>query len=100
MGVLAGNFEEIDQRPQLLVAQVSEPPLVLGGHRFVDPETNAELPIAVADMRTEYRDAVTNAIREWRQTLVPMGVDYNLLLTDQSMARPLRAYLRKREKLG
>jgi uncharacterized protein (DUF58 family) len=72
----------------------------VGDARFVDPETKAELPIAVADMRTEYRDAVQHAIREWRQTLVPMAIDYNLIETSQSMARPLRAYLRKREKLG
>jgi uncharacterized protein (DUF58 family) len=72
----------------------------VGDARFVDPETNDELPIAVADMRTEYRDAVQQAIREWRETLVPLKIDYNLLETHQPMARPLRAYLRKREKLG
>ena len=72
----------------------------VGDARFVDPETDDELPIAVADMRKEYRDAVQHAIREWREALVPIGVDYNLLETHQPMARPLRAYLRKREKLG
>ena len=72
----------------------------IGDARFVDPETDDELPIAVADMRTEYRDAVQHAIREWRDTLVPLNIDYNLLETHQPMARPLRAYLRKREKLG
>ena len=72
----------------------------VGDARFVDPETNDELPIAVADMRKEYRDAVQHAIREWREALVPLGIDYNLLETHQPMARPLRAYLRKREKLG
>ena len=63
----------------------------VGDARFVDPETDEELPIAVADMRTEYREAVRTAIREWRETLVPMGIDYNLLETHQPMARPLRA---------
>lgn len=72
----------------------------VGDARFVDPETEDELPIAVADMRTEYRDAVQHAIREWRETLVPLSIDYNLVETHQAMARPLRAYLRKREKLG
>lgn len=72
----------------------------VGDARFVDPETNDELPIAVADMRTEYRNAVQQAIREWRETLVPLNIDYNVLETHQPMARPLRAYLRKREKLG
>jgi uncharacterized protein (DUF58 family) len=72
----------------------------VGDARFVDPETEEELPIAVADMRKEYRDAVQQAVREWRATLTPLGIDYNLLETHQPMARPLRAYLRKREKLG
>jgi uncharacterized protein (DUF58 family) len=72
----------------------------VGDARFVDPETEDELPISVADMRTEYRDAVRHAIQEWHDTLVPNGIDYNLLETHQPMAGPLRLYLRKRERLG
>jgi uncharacterized protein (DUF58 family) len=72
----------------------------VGDARFVDPETDDELPISVADMRTEYREAVQHAIREWHDTLVPNGIDYNLLETHQPMAGPLRLYLRKRERLG
>jgi uncharacterized protein (DUF58 family) len=71
-----------------------------GDARFVDPETNDELPISVADMRTEYRAAVQQAIREWHDMLVPNGIDYNVLDTHQPLARPLRMYLRKRERLG
>lgn len=72
----------------------------VGDARFVDPETDDELPISVADMRTEYREAVQIAIREWHETLAPNGIDYNLLETHQPMGRPLRMYLRKRERLG
>jgi hypothetical protein len=72
----------------------------VGDARFVDPETDDELPVSVADMRTEYRDAVQQAIREWHDTLVQNGIDYNVLDTHQPMARPLRMYLRKRERLG
>ena len=72
----------------------------VGDARFVDPETDDELPVSVADMRKEYRDAVQQAIREWHDTLVPNGIDYNVLDTEQPMARPLRMYLRKRERLG
>jgi uncharacterized protein (DUF58 family) len=72
----------------------------VGDARFVDPETNDELPISVADMRTEYRDAVKQAIKEWHDTLVPSGIDYNLLETHLPLAGPLRMYLRKRERLG
>ncbi len=72
----------------------------VGDARFVDPETNEELPISVADMRSEYREAVTAAIRAWHDALVPAGIDYNLLETHQPMVGPLRLYLRKRERLG
>lgn len=68
--------------------------------RFVDPESDDELPVSVADLRTEYREAVRHAIREWHDTLVPNDIDYNLLMTHEPLAGPLRMYLRKREKLG
>ncbi|MGH7503024.1 MAG: DUF58 domain-containing protein [Longimicrobiales bacterium] len=72
----------------------------VGDARFVDPETGEELPVTVADLRREYREAVEHAIAEWRQLLVPQGIDYVLVETDQPMALALRAYLRKRERLG
>ncbi len=71
-----------------------------GDVRFFDPETNDELQISVADMRREYRAAVASAIAEWERALVPHGIDYTLIRTDQPLALALRAYLRKREHLG
>ncbi len=68
--------------------------------RFVDPETGEEIPVSVADLRVEYREAVARALAEWRNTFVPQGVDYTLLETDQPMVHALRAYLDKRERLG
>lgn len=68
--------------------------------RFVDPETGEELPVSVAHLRNEYREAVERAIEEWRRALVPLGIDYTLLETDQPLVHTLRTYLRKREKLG
>lgn len=68
--------------------------------RFFDPETDEELQVAVADVRDDYRTAVAAALREWERSLKPHGIDYVVLDTDQPLARPLRAYLRKREKLG
>jgi uncharacterized protein (DUF58 family) len=68
--------------------------------RFVDPETGEELPVSVADMRKEYREAVEHALVEWRETFVPQGVDYTVLETDQPLVHALRAYLHKRERLG
>ena len=68
--------------------------------RFFDPETDQELQVSVADVRDEYRDAVANALLEWERSVRPHGVDYVVLDTDRPLARPLRAYLRKRESLG
>jgi uncharacterized protein (DUF58 family) len=71
-----------------------------GDVRFFDPETNDELPVSVADLRREYREAVGAALEEWRRQLVPQGIDYVVVDTSQPMVHALRAYLRKRERLG
>jgi len=68
--------------------------------RFFDPETNDELLVSVADIRAEYREAVREALEEWRRDLRPHGIDYEVVDTDNAMSRALRAYLRKRERLG
>jgi len=72
----------------------------VGDARFVDPETGEEMPVSVADLRGEYRDAVAAALEEWRATLAPLGIDYVVTATDAPMAEALRAYLAKRERLG
>jgi len=72
----------------------------MGDARFVDPETEEEIPVSVADLRTVYRDAVNHAISEWQSSLAPIGIDYVLVPTDQPMVHALRAYLHKRERLG
>lgn len=92
------------RRHEVLVFHLMDPgerelPAV-GDARFVDPETNDELPVSVADMRSEYRSAVASAIREWKEGLVPAGIDYHVIETHQPMSPPLRSYLRKRERLG
>lgn len=71
-----------------------------GDVRFFDPETNEELLVSVADLRTRYRDAVTTALSEWERSLRPQGIDYTVVDTGRPMALALRAYLRKRERLG
>lgn len=68
--------------------------------RFFDPETGEELQVTVADVRDDYRAAVTRALAEWERSTKPYGIDYVVLDTDQPLSRPLRAYLRKRERLG
>jgi uncharacterized protein (DUF58 family) len=68
--------------------------------RFVDPETGAELQVSVADVRSEYRDAVNRALVEWQRNLKPHGIEYEVVDTDRPLSLALRAYLRKRERLG
>lgn len=68
--------------------------------KFVDPETNAELQVSVADVRSEYREAVDDALAEWERSLRPHGIDYELVDTSRPLSLALRAYLRKRERLG
>jgi uncharacterized protein (DUF58 family) len=68
--------------------------------RFFDPETDEELLVSVADIRSEYREAVREALAEWQRDLRPHGIDYQVVDTDQPMALALRSYLRKRERLG
>jgi uncharacterized protein (DUF58 family) len=68
--------------------------------RFYDPETNDELLVSVPDIRAEYREAVRDALAEWKRELSPHGIDYEVVDTDGSLSRALRAYLKKREHLG
>lgn len=68
--------------------------------RFYDPESGRELLVSVADVRNEYREAVDQALQEWRRELKPQGIDYEVVQTDRPLGIALRAYLRKRERLG
>ncbi len=68
--------------------------------RFFDPETGRELTVSVADIRREYRDAVSAALAEWERSLRPQGIEYEVVDTDRPLSLALRSYLRKRERLG
>jgi uncharacterized protein (DUF58 family) len=68
--------------------------------RFIDPESGEELEVNVAAVREEYRRAVRRALAEWDHSLRPHGIDYEVVDTDKPLARALRAYLHKRERLG
>jgi uncharacterized protein (DUF58 family) len=72
----------------------------VGEARFVDPETDEEVPVSAADVRAEYREAVERALSEWRAELAPQAIDYVVIGTDEPMGHALRAYLHKRERLG
>ena len=71
-----------------------------GDTRLFDPESGDELNVNIADVRAAYRDAVTEALEEWDRGLRPHGIDYVVVGTETPLSRALRAYLRKRERLG
>ena len=71
-----------------------------GDALFRDPETGEELLVDLAEVREDYRDAVERALDEWQRTLRPAGVDHLLIDTSAPLASTLRAFLRKRERLG
>jgi uncharacterized protein (DUF58 family) len=71
-----------------------------GEIRFVDPESREELQVSVADIREEYTAVVDDAIKEWERALKPHGIDHVVVPTDRPLSHALRAYLRKRERLG
>ncbi len=70
-----------------------------GETRFVDPETGDSLQVSVADMRRRYRETVESAIAEWTTTLTRQGIAYSTIGTDEPLAKALRLYLWKRQKL-
>lgn len=68
--------------------------------RFVDPETDEELPVSIADLRGEYREAVEHALAEWERALRPHGAHYVVIDTSQPLVHALRVFLHTRERLG
>ncbi|HUG02279.1 MAG TPA: DUF58 domain-containing protein [Longimicrobiales bacterium] len=72
----------------------------VGDARFYDPETGEELPVTIADLRSEYRESVAGAIADWRRSLAPHGIDYVLLDTSLPFVHGLREYMRKRQRLA
>jgi len=71
-----------------------------GEVHFLDPETGEEMRVDVPEMRKEYREAVDQAVEEWRRNLGPRGMDYHLVDTSLPISRALRAVLTKRSRLG
>lgn len=70
-----------------------------GDARFVDPESGEELPVSVADVRAEYRQAVADALEEWHTELGRSGIDHEVVGTDRPLAGALRTFVRRRAAL-
>jgi uncharacterized protein (DUF58 family) len=68
-----------------------------GEAQFADPETGLAVP-ASGDVRTAYERTVSTVIEEWRTSLGAMGARYELVLTDQPYAVPLRRAFDARQR--
>jgi uncharacterized protein (DUF58 family) len=69
-----------------------------GEAQFADPETDLAVPASGADVRAAYDDTVAAVIDEWRTALGAMGARYELVLTDQPYAVPLRRAFDARQR--
>lgn len=68
--------------------------------RYYDPESGEELDVVPGDLRRAYREAVDDAVADWRRALAPHGVDYHVVDTGSPFVGGLRQALRKRARLG
>jgi len=69
-----------------------------GEAQYEDPETALAVPAAGADVRAAYDSTVATVIGEWREALAAMGAGYELVLTDQPYAIPLRRAFDARQR--
>jgi uncharacterized protein (DUF58 family) len=69
-----------------------------GEAQYEDPETTLAVPAAGADVRAAYDHTVATVITEWREALGAMGAGYELVLTDQPYALPLRRAFEARQR--
>ena len=90
---------------QVLVLHLFDPgerDLDAGGRevRYYYPDPGEELDVVPGDMRQAYREAVDGAMNQWRRTLAPHGVDYQVVDTGAPFVGALRHALGKRARLG
>ena len=71
-----------------------------GEARYTDPESLLDVPAAAADVRAAYRTTVDHVIAKWKQRLGALGAGYEVILTDQPYAIPLRLAFGARERRG
>ncbi len=69
-----------------------------GEARYTDPESERDVPAAAADVRAAYRVTVDRVIDEWKERLGALGAGYEVILTDQPYALPLRLAFGARER--
>ena len=61
-----------------------------GEARYTDPESSLSVPASASDVRAAYRSTVEQVVAEWRDALAAMGASYELVMTSDPYAMPLR----------
>ena len=69
-----------------------------GEAQFTDPEADLAVPASGADVRAAYDRTVATVMEEWRSALGAIGARYELVLTDQPYAIPLRRAFDARQR--
>ena len=69
-----------------------------GEAQYTDPESSLAVAAAAEDVRTAYRDTVSEVLTEWREALAAMGAAHELVLTDQPYTVPLRRAFDARQR--
>jgi hypothetical protein len=83
----------------LHIMDPAERDLSLGGEAlFTDPESGAEVPATVADVRSAYRETVEEAILEWKEAFSATGAGYEVFTTDVPFGVPLRRAFAARQR--
>lgn len=70
-----------------------------GSAIFVDPESGDSVEASSAELRAQYREAVTSALEKWRRACGVQNIDYYPIGTDQPLAVCLGEYLHARSRL-
>ena len=84
----------------LHIMDPAERELPIGGEAvFLDPETDAEVPTRLADVRAAYSETVKHVIAEWRRILGGAGAGYEVIDTSSPFGVPLRRAFAARQQL-
>ncbi len=69
-----------------------------GEAQYADTESSLAVPATASDVRTAYQATVAEVVGEWRDALAVVGASYELVITDQPYAVPLRKAFDARQR--
>ncbi len=69
-----------------------------GEGQYTDPESELAVPAAAADVRAAYATTVRDVVDEWTRALAAIGAGYELVVTSEPYAAPLRHAFDRRQR--